>query len=159
MILKRILDKIFGFGHYQYERLIVMSRRELRKYFERISKKPDTTFASMCQRDRVVSEIRKVLSQKYNIEIEVICYHTFVSEKGHLNKRYSCEVRVLGINLREPDYSNREKLFDLYTESDFRSYAAAEYEAVDKALKYLAFDDKWDSRYAFRNGQDIMIYK
>ena len=159
MIIKRILDKIFGFGYYQYERLMVMSRRELRKYFERISKENGSVFASMGQRDRVISEIRKVLSQKYNIEIEIICYNTFVSEKGHLNKRYSCEVRVLGINLREPDYSNREKLFDLYTESDFRSYAAAEYEAVDKALKYLAFDDKWDSRYAFRNGQDVMIYK
>ena len=159
MILKRILDKIFGFGYYPYERLIVMNRKELRKYFERISHTSDDMFAFGSQRDRVISEIRKVLSQKYNIEIEIICYNTFVSEKGHLNKRYSCEVRVLGINLREPDYSNREKLFDLYTESDFRSYAAAEYEAVDKALKYLAFDDKWDSRYAFRNGQDVMIYK
>ena len=159
MILKRILDKIFGFGYYQYERLIVMNRKELRKYFERISKKPDTTFASMGQSDRAISEIRKLLSQKYNIEIEIICYNTFVSDKGHLNKRYSCEVRILGINLREPDYSNRERLFDLYTESDFHSYAAAEYDAVDKALKYLAFDDKWDSRYAFGNGQDAMIHK
>ena len=159
MIIKRILDKIFGFGYYQYERLMVMSRRELRKYFERISKENGNVFASMCQQDRAVSELRKILSQKYNIEIEIICYNTFISDKGHLNKRYSYEVRVLGINLREPDYSNRERLFDLYTESDFHSYAAAEYAAVDKALRYLAFGERWDSRYAFGNGCDVMIHK